>query len=404
MGTEHKLTVKLLSDAVEAGVRVQRGWWHEVVYRFPRSAYKMAAAEDEMKSSGVYFLLGEIGGKPSLYVGQTTNLSARFAQHAVDGSKGFWQDTLVLTTSGGATLDEAHLKYLENHFYCIAAAAGRCSLTNSSVPPESVAVDAIRQDMDECIAHTRLLLNLMGYHFLERQTERMDVKPQPEKKPALPVAAEMVPVEPEPPQRLAGDVVCAPSALRAPRYDFYVMGLKDGDVLVYEDADPTHRMEVTVCGPRLLAVKGERMTPHKLVKAMRKVDNVYAFDYLSRNGEKLRSLYNRIYHAAEEQGAKDNKNLRYCSVAGADARGRLNDGGGITVLAGSRIGMKTGKSCPPSVVALRERMCPDGVLKQDVAFGSLSGAAQFVGGCALNGKKYWTETKKILPKPRRKKA
>lgn len=403
MGTEHKLTIKLLSDAVEAGVRVQRGWWHEVVYRFPRSVYKLAAAEAEMKSSGVYFLLGEMEGKPSLYVGQTTNLGARFAQHAVDGSKGFWQDTLVLTTSGGATLDEAHLKYLENHFYCIASEAGRCTLTNSSVPPESVAVDAIRQDMEECIAHTRLLLNLMGYHFLEKQPEGMEIKPQPEKKPALPqLVAE--PVMVELPQRLAGDVVCRPSAPRAKIYDFYEMGLKDGDVLVYEDADPTHRMEVTVCGSRLISVKDRKMTPHKLVKAIRKVNNVYAFDYLSRNGEKLRYLYDRTYHGAGQGTEAENPaNLRYFTVAGADAVGRLTDDGGIIVLKGSRICAETKNSCLASAVALRQEVGESLITQKDYAFKSLSGAAQFVGGCSLNGKLCWTETKK-LPKPHRKKA
>lgn len=377
MGTEHKLTFTLLSDSADAGVRVQRGWWHEVLYRFPRSAYKTVAAADEMKSSGVYFLLGEAEGKPFLYVGQTTNLSARFAQHAVDGSKGFWQETLVLTTAGGATLDEAHLKYLENHFYCIAVEAGRCTLVNSSVPPESVAVDSIRQDMDECIAHTRLLLNLMGYHFLEKQEENNAVEPQEPK--ALPV----------------------PAKPRAKKYDFYEMGLRNGDVLVYEDKDPAHRTVATVCSANKIKVNGEVMTPHALAARIRGVNNVYAFAYLFWKGEKLGDIYNRLYHPAAGQGAADGQNLRYCTVAGADAVGRLTEGGGIVVLKGSRICSVTQKSCPKPAVALRANMAPETELKKDMAFTSLSAAAAFVGGSSLSGTKYWTETRKI-PKPRKR--
>lgn len=382
MGTEHKLTFKLLSDSVEAGVRVQRGWWHEVVYRFPRSAFKVAAAEDEMRRSGVYFLLGEVEGKPALYVGQTTNLSARFTQHSADGSKAFWQETLVLTTAGGAMLDEAHLKYLENHFYCIAAEAGQCILVNSSVPPESVAVDAIRQDMDECIAHASLLLNLMGYHFLEKQAECPTKKPQQEEAlPSLPGGAKP----------------------RAPKYNFYEMGLKDGDVLIYEDKDPAHRAEAVVCGPDKIAVNGQVMTPHALAVLRREVKNVYAFNYISRNGEKLSTIYNRVYHNFPplKEMEEDKKKLRYFTVAGADAVGRLMENGGIVVLKGSRICAETKKSCHASAAALRQEVGESLITQKDYTFKSLSGAAQFVGGCALNGKLHWHETRKA-PQQRKK--
>ena len=36
---------------------------------------------------------------------------------------------------------------------------------------------------------------------------------------------------------------------------------------------------------------------------------------------------------------------------------------------------------------------PDCILRKDYSFSSLSAAANFVGGCALNGKRYWTPTR-----------
>lgn len=41
--------------------------------------------------------------------------------------------------------------------------------------------------------------------------------------------------------------------------------------------------------------------------------------------------------------------------------------------------------------------------KKDYPFASLSGAANFVGGCALNGKICWTETRKE-PKSKKRKG
>lgn len=394
MASEHRLTFHVVSASLEGVVKVTRSRWSEIVYRFPRTALKEAAAVEELQGSGIYFLMGEKEGAQTLYIGQAQNIYRRLQQHSVSDSKSFWSHTLVLTSTGDAVFNAAHLNYLENRFHELATDAARMNIENSMPPSVGCGITTIQQEMDECITHTGVVLNLMGYHFLEKQAERMEVKPQPEKKPALPVASEMVPVEPEPPQRLAGDVVCRPSTPRAPKYDFYVMGLKDGDVLVYEDKDPAHRTEAVVCGPDKIKVNGEVMTPHALAKRLRQTNNVYAFAYLSWNGEKLCNVYNRIYHPDMGQGAKKDKNLRYFTVAGADAVGRLTDDGGIIVLAGSRLCAETKNSCLASAVALRQEVGESLITQKDYAFKSLSGAAQFVGGCALNGKLHWLETRK----------
>lgn len=403
MAAEHRLTFHVVSASLEGVVKVTRARWSEMVYRFPRTALKEAGAVEELQGSGIYFLMGEKEGKASLYIGQAQNVYRRLMQHSVNDSKGFWAQTLVLTSTGDAVFNAAHLNYLENRFHELATDAARMDIENSMPPSVGCGILTIQQEMDECISHTSVVLNLMGYHFLEKQAERMEIKPQPEKKPALPVAEEMVPVEPEPPQRLAGDLIEIPPAKpRAPKYDFYVMGLKDGDVLVYEDKDPAHRTEAVVCGPDKIKVNGEVMTPHALVKRLRQTNNVYAFAYLSRNGEKLCNIYNRIYHGAGQgTDAEKDKNLRYFTVAGADAVGRLTDDGGIIVLKGSRICAETKNSCLASAVALRQEVGESLITQKDYAFKSLSGAAQFVGGCALNGKLHWLETRKA-PKPRKK--
>lgn len=92
--------------------------------------------------------------------------------------------------------------------------------------------------------------------------------------------------------------------------------------------------------------------------------------------------------------------LRYCTVAGADAVGRLTEDGGIVVLKGSRICAETKKSCPASAATLRQEVGEDCITQKDYAFKSLSGAACFVGGSSLSGNVCWTETRQ---EPKRKK-
>lgn len=68
---------------------------------------------------------------------------------------------------------------------------------------------------------------------------------------------------------------------------------------------------------------------------------------------------------------------------------------------GSRICAETKKSCLATSVALRAEVGENHITQKDYPFKSLSGTARFVGWCALNGKRCWTETRK-LPKRKRK--
>lgn len=411
MATDQTLTYTLLSDSLDGVVKVQQAAWGAVVsvYRFPRTARK--AAEKFLQSSGIYFLLGEKDGRSYLYVGQSSNLRQRFSKHALDASKDFWTETLVLTTAHRPHLNSAYLDYLENRFHAIAQAAERCAMVNSTVPPIGPGVETFRPMMEAFIAETMLLLNLMGYHFLEKSlSSSMAIEPQQVNAPSLPVISEpTVDANDAPlpgvitvpaPQVLAG-FQTEITSVRRPKYNFYEMGLKFGDVLVYEDKDPAHRTEAIVFDTNKIMVNEEVMTPHALAKRIRQTDNVYAFAYISWKGEKLSTIYNRVYkNYPPKKEEEDTAKLRYFTVAGADAVGRLTEDGGIVVLKGSRICAETKKSCPASAATLRQEVGADGITQKDYAFKSLSGAAQFVGGCALNGNKCWTE---VRQEPKRKK-
>lgn len=61
---------------------------------------------------------------------------------------------------------------------------------------------------------------------------------------------------------------------------------------------------------------------------------------------------------------------------------------------------ETKNSCSAMAKDLRAEVGEDCITQKDYAFKSLSGAAQFVGGCALNGHICWTE---VRQEPKRKK-
>lgn len=401
MAAEHRLTFHVVSASLDGVVKVTRARWTEIAYRFPRTALKEVGSVDELQGSGIYFLMGVKDGCKTLYIGQAQNISRRLAQHAVNDSKAFWTHTLVVTSTGDAVFNAAHLNYLESRFHELATEAGVWNIENSMPPSVGCGIATIQQEMDECINHTKVIFNLMGYHFLEKHAAVMAVEPQKaEKKPQLPQLdmAEDTP-DNDTVQMLAGDIqVIKP---RTPKYNFYEMGLKDGDVVVYEDKNPAHRTEAIVCAPDKIQVNGEVMTPHALAKRIRRTNNVYAFAYISWNGEKLSTIYNRVYkNFPPKKEDEDTAKLRYFTMAGADAVGRLTDDGGIVVLKGSRICAETKKSCLAAAIALRAEVGESHITQKDYTFKSLSGAANFVGGCALNGKICWTETRK---EPKRKK-
>lgn len=399
MAAEHRLTFHVVSDSLEGVVKVTRARWTEIVYRFPRTALKEAGNVEELQGSGIYFLMGVKEGRQTLYIGQAQNIYRRLSQHSVNDSKVFWTHTLAVTSTGEAIFNAAHLNYLESRFHDLATEAGALNIENSMPPSVGCGIATIQQEMDECINHTKVIFNLMGYHFLEKAPSAMAIEPQQVKEPVLPVAGDAGLPE-EKPQVLAG-FQTELTGVRRPKYNFYEMGLKDGDVVVYEDKDPAHRTEATVCAPDKIQVNGEVMTPHALAKRIRQTDNVYAFAYISWKGEKLSTIYNRVYkNYPPKKEEEDTAKLRYCTVAGADAVGRLTEDGGIVVLKGSRICAEMKKTCSAMARDLRAEVGEDCITQKDYAFKSLSGAAQFVGGCALNGHICWTE---VRQEPKRKK-
>lgn len=117
---------------------------HVLVSR--RTQLKEALERDETLRPGVYLLVGDKDGTPTLYIGETDELRLRTKQHAA--AKDWWE-TAVLISSSGEPLNKAHARYLEYRLYVRANEVGKVGLNNSQSPTESKLSDAARAHMDD---------------------------------------------------------------------------------------------------------------------------------------------------------------------------------------------------------------------------------------------------------------
>lgn len=139
---------------------------HVLVTR--RTQLKEALEREETLRPGVYLLVGDIDGKPALYVGETDELRLRTKQHA--SSKDWWE-TAILVSSSGEPLNKAHARYLEYRLYEQAGAANKIFLDNSQSPTESKLSDAARAHMDDFLENIFLVLPALRFDFFTRNTK-----------------------------------------------------------------------------------------------------------------------------------------------------------------------------------------------------------------------------------------
>jgi len=124
-----------LADGRPAGVRVvHKDNWSGVGVECSRTDFPRARKREEFGRSGVYVLIGnqgEVGGLPTLYVGEADELASRLANHATN--KDFWT-RLVIFTSKDGSINRAHAKHLESRLYELGSTAKTSHLDNK-VPP-----------------------------------------------------------------------------------------------------------------------------------------------------------------------------------------------------------------------------------------------------------------------------
>ncbi len=160
------------------GLRIiEKSNWSGVGLAFPRSGLNAAnRARTELKSSGVYVLLGPPTDKlPRAYIGESDELGTRLLHH--DAKKDFW-NLVVAFTSKDQNLNKAHVRHVEARLVQLAAAGGRCDLENLANPSEPSLSDADKADAELFLADMLLCLPVLGVDFFETPQEEDEISLQ----------------------------------------------------------------------------------------------------------------------------------------------------------------------------------------------------------------------------------
>lgn len=163
------VTVTLLEGTIGGRWKCEISGWVGVAFRIPRESVLSSNDRDELKTPGVYFLIGaDERGRNKVYVGEAEDPLSRLKQHLNSGSKEWqgWTESLIFISSH-ESLNKAKIKYMENVLYQKIKENGFWSLANGNTPTRSYLSENDRIDVDNYLERLHLLMRVMGFHFLE---------------------------------------------------------------------------------------------------------------------------------------------------------------------------------------------------------------------------------------------
>lgn len=144
--------------------------WTGIAYKLPRNMVKESDKRPELTSPGVYFLFGydDTKDRPLIYIGEAENIIKRLKQHLEQ--KDNWNEAIAII-SKDTNLNKAHIKYLENQFYCIAKDCDRYTVDNSNIPTKSTVSEAEEAELEEFIHNSKILVNALGHKAFEKLSD-----------------------------------------------------------------------------------------------------------------------------------------------------------------------------------------------------------------------------------------
>lgn len=138
--------------------------WNGRVYKISRSELNKFSERDDSGSTGVYYLFGKNEyNEETIYIGEAENVLKRLKQHLNEDT---WNECVVVISKDNI-LNKAHIKYMENKFYCMAKEAERSSVLNSNTPTRSTISESDEAMLGKFINNTKLLVNTLGYKVFD---------------------------------------------------------------------------------------------------------------------------------------------------------------------------------------------------------------------------------------------
>lgn len=165
-------TIKLfLLDGTPSGVVVADiSNWSGKIFVAPRSQLTQLKGRPEVRSAGVYFLVGpdpDVPGKERVYIGESNGVYRRLEQHNSKGEKDFYSRAIILVGKDDQ-LTQAHARYLENQLIGLARTNGNATLTNDTKgSPDIHLPESDVADMEVFLTTAQLILPVLGFPYTQ---------------------------------------------------------------------------------------------------------------------------------------------------------------------------------------------------------------------------------------------
>lgn len=160
-GTANGLTTAELSNWTGIGIKV------------PRIKIKEYSNRAEFQKPGVYILIGKGENNEDVaYIGEAEVIANRLFQQISE--KDFWNE-VIFFGSKDKYLNKASVKYLENRLHELAITANRYSI-NQNIPTRSELSEAEQAELEEFLAHIKVLTATLGHKLFEALEETIEDK------------------------------------------------------------------------------------------------------------------------------------------------------------------------------------------------------------------------------------
>lgn len=179
----------LIDGEVTGRIKCTLSNWTGLAYKIPRSYLEKSKERQDLKQSGVYFLIEKNeNGDDEVYIGQGSTrkngegVLFRVIEHLKDNK--YFSEVVILTTqnnSFGAT----EISYLENRFTNLALETGRYTVRNGNEPNIGNVTEEKESELEEFIQYSKMVLGVLGYKVfipILNTTEKIIEKNQKESK------------------------------------------------------------------------------------------------------------------------------------------------------------------------------------------------------------------------------
>lgn len=159
----------ILLDNNPKGLRlIEMANWSGMAFVVPRGKLKELRSRDDAQQPGLYFLFGEGGEKPTVYIGQSENVVSRLFSHDSNREEDEWDTALIFV----GNLDSTFIKYLESTSLDLARKAGRHNIFNNAAPKENKLSEAQKIVASEYFERIKVIVGLLGYSVFEDLKEQ----------------------------------------------------------------------------------------------------------------------------------------------------------------------------------------------------------------------------------------